>query len=78
MHQWGLVPQTAVRPLLMIPPRYAAHADRPKFRLPDGTEIPLRMTFVFVREEGEWKVAQQHISIGVPNEQIVGQELTVA
>lgn len=53
-------------------------ADRPKFRLPDGTEIPLRMTLVFVKEDGEWKVTQQHISIGVPNEKIVGQELTIS
>ena len=53
-------------------------ADRPRFRLPDGIELPVRMSIVFVQEDGAWKVAQQHISIGVPNEQIVGQELTVS
>jgi ketosteroid isomerase-like protein len=53
-------------------------ADRPRFRLPDGTELPVRMSIVFVKEDGAWKVAHQHISIGVPNEQIVGQELTVS
>jgi hypothetical protein len=53
-------------------------ADRPRFRLPDGTELPVRMSIVFVKEDGAWKVAQQHISIGVPNEKIVGQELTVS
>jgi len=53
-------------------------ADRPRFRLPDGTELPVRMSIVFVKEDAEWKVIHQHISIGVPNEQIVGQELTVS
>jgi len=52
-------------------------ADCPRFRLPDGTELPVRMSIVFVKEDGAWKVTHQHISIGVPNEQIVGQELTV-
>jgi hypothetical protein len=52
-------------------------ADRPRFRLPDGTEIPIRNTAVFVREEGAWKLVQQHISIGVPNQEVMGQDLTV-
>jgi SnoaL-like domain len=30
------------------------------------------MTGVFVREDGEWKVAQSHASIGVPNADIFG------
>jgi len=32
---------------------------------------------VFVKEEGDWKIAQQHISIGVSNADVVGQNLTV-
>ena len=52
-------------------------ADRPRFRLPDGTEIPIRSTIVFVKEAGEWKIVQQHISIGISNAEVVGQELTV-
>jgi hypothetical protein len=51
-------------------------ADRPTFRLPDGSELPVRMSIVFVIEDDTWKVIHQHISIGVPNEQVVGQELT--
>jgi ketosteroid isomerase-like protein len=47
-------------------------ADRPKFQLPDGTELPVRMSIVFAKEDGEWKVTHQHISIGVPNDQVVG------
>lgn len=53
-------------------------ADRPRFQLPDGTELPFRMSIVFVKEDGAWKVAHQHISIGVPNATVVGQELTVS
>ena len=53
-------------------------ADRPKFRLPDGTEIPIRSTIVFVKEAGDWKIVQQHISIGVSNADVVGQDLTVS
>jgi hypothetical protein len=53
-------------------------ADRPRFRLPDGTELPVRMSIVFVKEDGAWKVTHQHISIGVPNEQIVGQAPTLS
>jgi ketosteroid isomerase-like protein len=52
-------------------------ADRPRFKLPDGTEIPFRSTIIFVKENGDWKLIQQHISIGVPNADVVGQELTV-
>ena len=53
-------------------------ADRPRFRLPDGTEIPFRSSIVFVKEDGDWKVVHQHISIGVPNAEAVGQDLTVS
>jgi ketosteroid isomerase-like protein len=50
--------------------------DRPKFKLPDG-EVGLRLTMVAHQEEGEWKIVQGHISIGVSNEEALGQELTV-
>jgi hypothetical protein len=52
-------------------------ADRPTFRLPDGLEIPTRSTIVFAREDGAWKAVQMHVSIGVPNQDAVGQELPV-
>ena len=52
-------------------------ADRPRFHLPDGTEIPFRSTVVFAKEDGAWKIVQQHISIAVPNQSVVGQDLTV-
>jgi hypothetical protein len=52
-------------------------ADRPKFRLPDGCEIPIRITIVFAREDGDWNLVQQHILIGVLNQDVVDQDLTV-
>jgi hypothetical protein len=43
-----------------------------------GREIPFGSSIVFVKEDGDWKVIHQHISIGVPNAQAVGQDLTVS
>jgi ketosteroid isomerase-like protein len=51
-------------------------ADRPKFKLPDGTEIPVRLTSVFRKEGNDWKVVLWHFSIGVRNEEVVGKTLT--
>jgi ketosteroid isomerase-like protein len=46
-------------------------ADRPSFRLPDGTQVPFRSTIVFEKEDDLWKVVHQHISIGVPNDSVI-------
>ena len=51
-------------------------ADRPMIRFPDGTEIPLRLTFVFHQEDGGWKIVQWHASTGVSNQEALGEELT--
>lgn len=51
-------------------------ADRPTLRFGDGSRVPLRVTGVFKRENGDWKVAQWHASIGVSNEEAFGSELT--
>jgi uncharacterized protein (TIGR02246 family) len=37
-----------------------------------GGTRPVRVTSVFVRENGGWKNVQTHASIGVPNEEIFG------
>ena len=47
-----------------------------KVRLPDGTDIPLRLTMVFHQENSDWKIVQWHISTGVSNEDAVGKALT--
>lgn len=43
---------------------------RGRFTNPGGAQRRVRMTGVLVREDGRWKVAQQHASIGVPNADI--------
>ena len=45
---------------------------RGRFTSRDGDERPVRMTGVFAREDGQWKVVQSHASIGVPNADIFG------
>mgnify|MGYP001566902719 CR=1 FL=1 len=42
-------------------------ADQPTLRLPNGTTTIFRFTAVFVNKVGKWQLAQQHVSIGVPN-----------
>jgi ketosteroid isomerase-like protein len=34
----------------------------------DGESVEVRLTAVFVRERGEWRMVQNHASIGVPND----------
>lgn len=52
-------------------------SDKAKMQLPNGKEIPVRVTTVFHKEDGEWKIVQQHVSVGVPNSEVIGKELTV-
>ncbi len=39
-------------------------AGRVRFRLPDGSELPARITGVARRENDEWKIVQSHTSTG--------------
>ena len=52
-------------------------ADQPTFHLPDGTALALRLTAVFRQEAGAWRCVQWHVSVGIANEEALGQELTV-
>jgi ketosteroid isomerase-like protein len=45
-------------------------ADRPRLVLPDGT-ISTRLTSVVRQEEGEWRFVHIHLSVGVPDEEVV-------
>jgi hypothetical protein len=38
-----------------------------RFRRPDGSEVLVRYTGVYHREDGDWRLVQGHWSIGVPN-----------
>jgi hypothetical protein len=37
-----------------------------------GGERPARMTWVLIRENGQWKIVQSHASIGVPDADTFG------
>jgi len=52
-------------------------AGRPTLKLPDGTEIPVRLTVVFQKEQNGWKIVQWHFSIGIPNEDSISETLTI-
>ena len=45
---------------------------RPVWTLEDGTEVSARWTGVFHQEDGEWKMVQGHVSVGVPDENLFG------
>lgn len=40
-------------------------ADRPLFVLPDGTQIPVRVTAVACQIDGRWQFVQAHLSLGM-------------
>ena len=46
-------------------------SDRPAFHLPDGKTLPFRFTAVWLHEPEGWKIAQVHISLGVPNKDVL-------
>ena len=52
-------------------------ADNPKITLPDGSSFAMRSTLVFYREQGAWRLIQQHNSVGVSNEELVGKLLPI-
>jgi ketosteroid isomerase-like protein len=52
--------------------------DSPTLRMPDGTEASMRLTFVFRTEGGAWRLVHAHASVGVANEEAIGQELTTS
>jgi ketosteroid isomerase-like protein len=43
-----------------------------RFTRADGAERPVRITYVFIREDGRWKLVQSHGSIGVPDAETFG------
>ncbi len=51
-------------------------AGQPTLKLPDGTEMNVRLTAVFQKEQVGWKIVQWHFSIGISNEDLIGETLT--
>jgi adenylate cyclase len=38
---------------------------------PDGSAMETRMTAIMHQEEGRWKLVHMHLSVGVPDEQVI-------
>jgi len=47
-------------------------ADQYNVKLSNGNIVLFRVTAVFHKEVGEWKIVQLHASLGVPNEEVFG------
>ncbi len=45
--------------------------DQPTLFLPDGSAIQTRLTAVMHQEDGRWKLVHMHVSVGVPDEEVV-------
>jgi len=52
-------------------------AGRFEVAFADGPGRQLRFTATVVNQADGWKIVQGHVSMGVPNEEAVGKELTV-
>jgi hypothetical protein len=45
--------------------------DQPVFRFPDGSAVRTRLTAVWRHEAGGWRLVHMHVSVGVPDEDVV-------
>jgi hypothetical protein len=45
--------------------------DEPEFSFPDDSSIQTRLTTVWQREDGYWRLVHAHFSVGVPDEEVV-------
>ena len=45
--------------------------DEPTFFFPDGSAMKTRLTAVLHRDTNAWKLAHMHVSVGVPDEEVV-------
>jgi hypothetical protein len=50
-------------------------AGRGAFVMSDNSEVPFRITAVFHREQGAWKMVQEHASVAISNEDALGVEI---
>lgn len=46
-------------------------ADEPTFRFPDGSAMKTRLTAVVRQVDGRWSLVHMHVSVGVPDEEVV-------
>jgi ketosteroid isomerase-like protein len=77
--QHAQIPEMTIQPGTITAYRqgdFGFVADRPSLILADGTAQSLRFTAVLRRDAEGWKLVQGHTSIGVPNEDVLGRELS--
>ncbi len=46
-------------------------ADEPTFYFPDGSAMRTRLTAVLRQEGGTWALVHMHVSVGVPDEEVL-------
>jgi len=46
-------------------------ADEPTYRFPSGAEMRTRLTSVLERDGADWRIVHMHVSVGVPDEEVV-------
>ncbi len=47
------------------------YTDEPTMSYPDGSTVATRMTAVLIREDGHWRLVHMHVSVGVPDDEVV-------
>lgn len=67
----GTMPLVAGDPEAYVEGAVGWAADQPKLQVRGGA-VPVRLTVVFHREDGDWKLVQVHGSLGVPNQEPSG------
>jgi hypothetical protein len=45
--------------------------DEPTMTYPDGSSIRTRLSSFFQREDGAWKLVHMHVSVGVPDDEVI-------
>ena len=48
------------------------YVDEPTYTFPDGSLMRTRLTSVLQREDGAWRIVHMQVSVGVPDEEVVG------
>lgn len=67
-HSRGGMPVVRSAPVAFRDGNIGWVADRAAWRMPDGREVPFRLTAVFRNDGFRWIMVQAHFSVGVPDQ----------
>jgi|SRR5919109_3185286 hypothetical protein len=45
--------------------------DEPVYGFPGGARMKTRLSSVLQREDGDWRIVHMHVSVGVPDEEVI-------